>query len=52
MKWDTVLLWLLAALLLAAMALTIIFAPNRSRHGYGLLDPPATPSVMVISSLS
>jgi cytochrome c-type biogenesis protein CcmH/NrfF len=41
-RGGTILLWLLAAILLVAMALTVIFAPNRSRHGYGLLSPADT----------
>ena len=35
MKRDDALLWIVALLLLAAVAVTILFAPRRSRHGYG-----------------
>lgn len=40
MKGEDFLLWILVALLLAAIALTVLFAPG-SRHGYGGLTPPA-----------
>jgi hypothetical protein len=47
-KGDDLLLWVLVALLLAAMALTVLIAPGRkSRHGYGGLTPPAGPEEKV-----
>jgi hypothetical protein len=36
-KGDSFLLWLLVAMLLAAMLLTVFFAPRKSLHGYGFL---------------
>ena len=35
MKGDELLLWILLALLAAAIAVTLIWAPQKSRHGYG-----------------
>jgi hypothetical protein len=42
-KGDDLLLWILVALLLAAIAITVLFAPGKSRHGYGGTAPPAGP---------
>jgi hypothetical protein len=41
-KADAALLWILMALLFLAMVLTVLFAPRRSLHGYGLLTGPGT----------
>ncbi len=40
MRKEEYLLILLGALLLLAMLLTLFFGGERSRHGYGSLDPP------------
>lgn len=39
MKRDDLLIWLLVAVFLAAVAATLIFAPVKSRHGYGEVFP-------------
>ena len=39
MRRDDLVIWLLMAALLAGILLTILFAPRRSRHGYGALHP-------------
>lgn len=40
MKGEGVFIWILFALLAAAIIVTILWAPRRSKHGYGSLPPP------------
>ena len=35
MKRDDLFIWIIVALLAAAIAITIIWAPRRTKHGYG-----------------
>ena len=37
MKGDNLFIWLLVALLLAGMAVTLLCTPRGSKHGYGSL---------------
>ena len=41
MRTDELVLWVIAALLAAAILFTIFFTPRRSRHGYGSLGGTA-----------
>jgi hypothetical protein len=39
MKRDDLFIWIIVALLAAAIVITIIWAPRRTKHGYGSIDP-------------
>ena len=40
MKGDNVFIWILFALLAAAIMVTVLWGPRRSKHGYGSLLIP------------
>lgn len=42
MKLDDILIWALVAALAAAILFTLLFAPRRTRHGYGALGGEGT----------
>jgi hypothetical protein len=41
MKRDDLFIWIIVALLAAAIAFTIIWAPRRTKHGYGSIGGQA-----------